>query len=209
MLLLLVLAVIAALLRRRFGPASFHAGPMWWSVLLWCVFTVYWSAAAKNSAAAKKSESGDSRRVHVLLLNVALLLVLIPVPGLRQRFLPVSTIVAVVGLAIQTAFGFLGVWARRHLGANWSGEITIKVEHELIRTGPYRFVRHPIYTAMLGMFAGSAIVSGEVRALIGLALGIIAYWRKIRLEEKNLEEAFGAAWSDYRVRTRALIPGLL
>lgn len=181
---------------------------MLWSIAIWCVFTVYWSAAARNSAAAKKSESERSRRMHVLMVNIGLLLVLIPVPGLRQRFLPDSMPIAAAGLAIQIAFGFLGVWARRHLGSNWSGEITIKVDHRLVRTGPYRKVRHPIYTAMLGMFVGTAIVSGELHALIGTALGAFAYWRKIRLEERNLEEAFGPAYAAYRRETWALLPGV-
>ncbi|HTA41909.1 MAG TPA: isoprenylcysteine carboxylmethyltransferase family protein [Bryobacteraceae bacterium] len=128
------------------------------------MFTLYWSAAAKKSSAAKKSESRESRQWHVLLVNVALLLIVVPVPGMRQRFLPVSAILVGVGLAVQIASGLLGVWARRHLGANWSGEITIKVDHSLIRTGPYSRLRHPIYTAMLGMFAGSAIPRANLGA---------------------------------------------
>lgn len=181
---------------------------MWWSVVIWCVFTVYWDIAARNSAAAKKSESGSSRRLHLLMVNAGLLLVLIRVPGLRQRFLPNWMPIVAAGLTIQTAFGFFGVWARRHLGVNWSGEIAIKVDHRLVRTGPYRKIRHPIYTAMLGMFVGTAIVSGELHALIGTALGAFAYWRKIRLEEKNLEEAFGPDYAAYRRESWALLPGL-
>ena len=94
------------------------------------------------------------------------------------------------------------------MGAHWSGEITIKVDHQLIRTGPYRLIRHPIYTAMLGMFVGTAIVSGQTHALLGLALAIIAYWRKIRMEEANLNDAFGDAYRDYRRETWALVPGV-
>jgi protein-S-isoprenylcysteine O-methyltransferase Ste14 len=104
----------------------------------WVLFTGYWSVAAKNSSPAKSAESRKSRRVHELLVNAALLLVVLPV-----------FYVVCAGLCIQTASGMLGVWARRHLGSYWSGEIAIRVDHRLIRSGPYRFVRHPIYTAML------------------------------------------------------------
>jgi protein-S-isoprenylcysteine O-methyltransferase Ste14 len=103
----------------------------------------------------------------------------------------------------------LGVWARRHLGCYWSGEIAIKVDHRLIRSGPYRFVRHPIYTAMLGMFAGTAVVSGQLHAALGLAMAGFAYWRKIRLEEANLRKAFGPEYDAYRRATGSLVPKLL
>lgn len=103
----------------------------------------------------------------------------------------------------------LGVWARRHLGSHWSGEITIKVDHRLIRSGPYQFVRHPIYTAMLGMFVGTAFVSGQLHALLGLGMAVFAYGRKIRLEEANLQKAFGAEYDAYRRDAGALVPRLL
>jgi protein-S-isoprenylcysteine O-methyltransferase Ste14 len=184
--------------------------PMLLSAAEWAVFTLYWSVAAKNSSPAKSAESRNSRRVHELLVNLALLLVVFPVPGSpSRRFLPDALYVVCAGLCIQTASGMLGVWARRHLGSNWSGEIAIKVDHRLIRSGPYRFVRHPIYTAMLGMFVGTAIVSGQLHAALGLAMAVFAYWRKIRLEEANLRKAFATAYDAYRRDTGALVPRLL
>jgi protein-S-isoprenylcysteine O-methyltransferase Ste14 len=182
--------------------------PLAVSVIGWVVFTAYWSHAARNSAADRSRESQKSRQVHELLLNLGLLLILVPIPGLKQPFLPSSPIYPAAGLAVQLAFGLLAVWARRHLGANWSGPIAIKVDHRLIRSGPYRFVRHPIYTAMLGMFFGSTVVSGQVHALFGMALGVVAYRRKIRMEEDALQIAFGAEYEDYRRHSWALFPGL-
>lgn len=175
----------------------------------WAFFILYWEAAAKNSSPAKSSESRKSRRVHELLLNAAFLLVIVPVPGLRQRFLPDVPFAVWAGLGVQTASGALGIWARRLLGRHWSGEITIKIDHELIRSGPYRFVRHPIYTAWLGMFAGTALASGQMHALLGFAMAAFAYWRKIRLEEANLRRAFGPEYEAYRRDTRALVPWIL
>ena len=175
----------------------------------WSLFILYWDASAKNSSAAKVSESRKSRRVHELLLNTALLLAIIPVPGLRQRFLPDASAVVWAGLVLQSGALALGVWARRVLGRHWSGEITIKVDHELIRSGPYRSVRHPIYTAWLGMFAATAIVYGQAHALLGFAMAAFAYWRKIRLEEANLRNAFGEEYDAYRRETWALVPWVL
>ncbi|HLW77617.1 MAG TPA: isoprenylcysteine carboxylmethyltransferase family protein, partial [Bryobacteraceae bacterium] len=141
-----------------------------------------------------------------LLLNGALLLLFISIPGLRARFVPATAAAAIAGLAIQAAAIAFAIWARRHLGKHWSGEITIKVDHQLIRSGPYRLLRHPIYTGWLGSFVGSAIASGEIHALLGLGLVMFAYWRKIRLEETNLDEAFGAEYSAYKRQTWALVP---
>jgi protein-S-isoprenylcysteine O-methyltransferase Ste14 len=107
---------------------------------------------------------------------------------------------------LQAAFFLLAWWSRRHLGRNWSGNVRIAEEHELIRSGPYRFVRHPIYTAMLGMALGTTIVSGQYHSLLGLLIVGIAYWRKIRIEEAALGEAFGAEYDEYRRKSWALIP---
>jgi len=182
--------------------------PLWASVVGWLLYSIYWEAAAKNAAPIASAESRGSRRLHVFLVNAALLLIFVPVPGLRQRYLPTSPLVIAAGLAIQAMGLLLAVWARRHLGRNWSGEIAIKVDHKLVRSGPYRVVRHPIYTAMLGMCAGSAVVIGELHAVVGLVMAVFAYGRKVRLEEANLIESFGADYRVYRDATWALLPGL-
>jgi protein-S-isoprenylcysteine O-methyltransferase Ste14 len=178
------------------------------SMVPWVLFSIYWEIAAKNSSPAVSSESKFSRAVHVVLGNAALLAMIVQIPGLNQRFLPDIMIVKLVGLAAECAGLALAIWARRVLGRNWSGEITIKADHELIRSGPYGVVRHPIYTALLAMYTGTAIVSGQLHALVGLAIGIFAYLRKTRLEEANLVNAFGEKYGAYRADTWALVPGV-
>jgi protein-S-isoprenylcysteine O-methyltransferase Ste14 len=176
-------------------------------IAAWALFGLYWEAASKNSAPAKRSESSGSRAVHVFLVNVALIAELAPIHGFG-RLLPVSPLVMGIGLAIEFAGLLFAVWARRHLGRNWSGEITIKEDHQLIRTGPYRRLRHPIYTGLLGMYLGLLLVTGEWLAVIGFAVVVFAYWRKIQLEEANMNAAFGAEYEAYRRSTWALAPGL-
>ncbi len=171
------------------------------------IFSLYWEVAARGTAPASRSESHASRGVHVILTNVALLLAIAPIIGIG-RFLPVSPLAMSAGLVVEAIGLALAIHARRHLGRYWSGEITIKIDHELIRSGPYGRLRHPIYTGLLTMYAGTALVTGEWLAIVGLAIAVFAYWRKIRLEEANLTLAFGAAYEAYRRGTWMLVPGL-
>jgi protein-S-isoprenylcysteine O-methyltransferase Ste14 len=185
-----------------------YGWPMWTSIAMWCVIEIYWDVAKKNIAPETDSESRRSRWLHLLLCSAAQVLIFLPIHGLRQRFLPASAIVDAVGLTLN-AFGLvLAIWSRRCLGRYWSGKITIKVDHQLIRSGPYRLIRHPIYTALLSLYLGTAIVSGELHALIGWVLVLIAYLRKIRLEEKNLLKAFGEEYRSYQGESWALLPGV-
>jgi protein-S-isoprenylcysteine O-methyltransferase Ste14 len=142
-----------------------------------------------------------------LLLNAALILLFWPAPGLTGWFLPMSFhFLVAVGASVPAAFVLLAIWARRHLGLNWSAELRIASDHQLVRTGPYRILRHPIYTAMLGMFLGTAIASNQYHALVGLALLVVAYVRKTRLEEQILLQTFGGDYEAYRRDTWSLAP---
>jgi protein-S-isoprenylcysteine O-methyltransferase Ste14 len=210
----LVLMVIAGSLVWWVWPSRAPSANSSWfsptrvSALLWLGFTVYWARSAKNASTARSSESIKSRQVHVLLLNGSLLLLLIPFPGLTGRFEPDTPMLAALGAVIQSAFLAFAIWARRHLGRNWSGEVTVKVDHQLVQSGPYRFVRHPIYTAMAGMYAGSAVAIGEWHCVAAIAIMLFAYARKIGLEETALRGEFGEVYDDYRRKSWALIPPL-
>ncbi len=178
------------------------------AISVYVLFGVYWEIMAKNAAPSKSSESSASRGVHVALVNGAMLLEIFPIRGLG-RFVAASATIMTAGLVVEAMGIALAVWARRHLGRNWSGRIAIKEDHQLVRSGPYGLLRHPIYTALLAMYAGIAIVTGEWLAVIGFAMVTFAYWRKIRLEEKILGTAFGPAYETYRRETWALVPWVL
>ena len=98
------------------------------------------------------------------------------------------------------------VWAREHLGRNWSHSVTIKQGHELITTGPYAVVRHPIYTGFLTRFFGTAIALSQVRGLIGFALIFLVLWVKLRMEEQWMRSQFAEAYATYAHQTTALVP---
>jgi protein-S-isoprenylcysteine O-methyltransferase Ste14 len=109
---------------------------------------------------------------------------------------------------LALGLGF-AVWARVHLGRNWSNTVTLKRDHDLVRGGPYRLARHPIYTGALVAVLGTAIARGEWRGLLASAIVFAALWRKLGIEEKLLEEVFGDKYRSYRREVRALIPFVL
>jgi protein-S-isoprenylcysteine O-methyltransferase Ste14 len=176
------------------------------SILLWIVFSLYWTYAARNSGATSKGESTGSTATHQILLNVAMLLLILPIPGLMQQLLPASLAFEITGVVLQIGFIGLAAWARVHLGRNWAAEVRIAEGHELVKSGPYRWLRHPIYTAMLGMFVATAIATGQLHSVIATVLMAVVYQRKIRLEENILRETFGPQFDDYRRDTWALVP---
>ena len=125
---------------------------------------------------------------------------------LARRLAPITDTAAYVGLAITVAGLGLSVWARFHIGRNWSRLIELKEDHQLIRTGPYAIVRHPIYSGFMLATLGTAIAYGEVSGLIAFILILAAWGYKARLEEKVLIEHFGAEYQSYRTDVKGLIP---
>ena len=176
---------------------------------MWLSYFGYWWAMARNVKATERQESSPSRIVRLaLMVGAAVLLIAPSVPPsvLDERFLPLSDVCFWSGAAL-TACGLLfSVWARRHLGKNWSQAVTVKKDHELIQSGPYALVRHPIYTGLLLGFAGSAMALGEWRGLLAVSLVFGALWSKLRLEEKWMRAQFGESYEVYSRRVAALVP---
>jgi protein-S-isoprenylcysteine O-methyltransferase Ste14 len=132
-----------------------------------------------------------------------------PIPVLGERFLPMAAWPFWVGAAVTAAGLLFAVWARRHIGRNWSGIVTLKKDHELVTSGPYALVRHPIYTGLVLAFAGSAVARAEWRGVLAVVIVLWALWRKLRVEERWMREQFGDAYEAYRRRVSALIPFVL
>ena len=183
--------------------------PLWLCGALWACFEIYWSIQARGAAATKSAESPKSRAVHTRLFLAAIVLFFIDVRGFNGHWIPPAAWVTPAGVAVQSAGLAFAIWSRRTLGRHWSGELTIKEGHEIVKSGPYRFIRHPIYTGILGMGLGSAMTSNTWHALIGFAVMAFAYVRKIRMEERWLLDGFGGAYAEYKRGSWALIPGIL
>ena len=176
---------------------------------LWLSWAAYWWLASREAKPTERQEPIVSRLLHILpLLLACWLLWADRVPGhlLNERLFPWAPWEFWAGAA-TTAFGLVvAIWARVHIGRNWSGTVTIKQDHELVATGPYAHVRHPIYTGLLIALVGSAMARGEWRGVVAVALAWAALWRKVQLEEQWMIERFGNQYTIYRRRVPALIP---
>lgn len=179
-------------------------------VALWLCWAAAWTAAAIAVKPSARREPMLSRLLHLGPLAVAVLLLWgPPLAALRVRFVPSSRAIEWSGAALVAVGLLFTVWARVHLGTNWSGIVTVKRDHELVTSGPYALVRHPIYSGLVLAFAGSAIALGEARGVLAAAIVAASLWRKLRLEERWMSERFGGEYERYRDRVRALVPFVL
>lgn len=109
--------------------------------------------------------------------------------------------------SVLTLIGLLGaVWARMYLGRNWSGYVTYKEDQTLVTTGPYRYVRHPIYTSMILMFIGTILYNGSLFVSIFFIILAINFILRTRKEEEIMTRLFGEKYTNYMKRTKRLIP---
>lgn len=175
---------------------------------LWLAWLVYWGLSARDVKPTRWQESGASRLLHRGPLIIAMVLLAFPnsMPAaIRGRFLPPGRLFPVLGtITLAAGLGF-SVWARRHLGRNWSAHVVVKEDHALVRTGPYRRVRHPIYTGILLAFFGMAVVVGEWRALVAFAAAAASFAIKAHLEEQQMLPLF-PEYAEYRRETAAIVP---
>jgi len=179
---------------------------------MWFSWVVYWWVASRDVKSTVRRESLSSRLLHIVPLAIAVLLLSArraPIAVLGERFMPLAEWPFWLGLLLTAGGLLFTIWARLHLGKNWSGTVTIKKGHELITTGPYALVRHPIYTGLLLAFLGSALALGEWRGVLAFALAAAALWLKLRIEERWMRQQFGDAYQVYSQRVATLIPFVL
>ena len=176
---------------------------------VWIAFLVYWQIKAVKTKTTQRLEPAASRILRTLAFVIVIVLLSttrIPLPWLYRQLWPRGLSPFWIGAAVTVAGLLFAVWARQHLGTNWSRSVTIKQGHELIATGPYALVRHPIYTGILAGFLGTAIALAQVRGFIALALVFLVFWIKLRMEEKWMRSQFGETYATYAHRTAALVP---
>jgi protein-S-isoprenylcysteine O-methyltransferase Ste14 len=179
----------------------------WTNAGLWIAWCIYWFVAARFTAATKTAESYFERAQHVLPLTLGLFLIFHDphAPFLYGRlYEPMPW--EVVGTAVTAAGLLFAVWARLFLGKYWSGNVTVKEGHRLIRSGPYQLVRHPIYTGFVTGAIGSAITMGTVDAFVGAAIVAVTCVLKIRREERVLTAEFGGEYSQFKRELPMLVP---
>lgn len=178
---------------------------------LWIAWTLYWWISARGVKVDRRREALASRLGHILPLIAAAALLIpdrLPLGLLERHLLRRSFGLYLAGVALTAAGLLFTVWARVHLGRNWSGTVTIKEEHELVDDGPYRIVRHPIYTGLLVAFIGCALARDNWGGVLAFLIVFMALWRKLKLEERWMVETFGDTYIHYRERVPALVPRL-
>ena len=178
-------------------------------VILWLAWIAYWIAAARQTAANRRTETlltGASYRIPLLIGVILMVLSNLSVPGIGFSLWPLNPFILGVAVILTIAGLSFAVWARLHLGKYWSGRITLKVDHRVIQTGPYAWVRHPIYSGLILALLGTAISRGTVQAFLGFAFMLVSFLRKLTLEENWLRSHFGTEYQLYQKRVRALIP---
>ncbi len=177
--------------------------------LPWVAFLVIRFIAAFKTRSNEKRESSASRYFVMVLMILGYYCLFgsaIPIVFLHKRFVPSTLLVVIVG-GVMTWLGIgLCLWARYHLAENWSARVTIKVGHELIRTGPYSYFRHPIYSGLLLAAMGTAIAFGEIRGLLGVGFILTGFLIKANKEEKMLIAQFGSSFEEHRQHTGFLLP---
>jgi protein-S-isoprenylcysteine O-methyltransferase Ste14 len=177
---------------------------------LWMIFALYWLGSAFKRKKTKKREDPFQRLLYVLPLVAAFYLLRSnALYGLlATRFVPDTAAVEWIAVGLTAAGVGIAIWARWHLGSNWSGVVTLKEGHELIRTGPYRSIRHPIYTGILLAILGTAVAIGEVRGLVALSIAWASFYTKARREESFLVQEFGPRFTEHQQHTGMFLPRL-
>jgi protein-S-isoprenylcysteine O-methyltransferase Ste14 len=176
--------------------------------LAWVVWILWWTITAFTTKRSAWRDTAGSQFGYRWPLALAWILAFGPpwLPSFLFTHLWESTAATrSAGAALVVAGLAFSIWARQHLGRNWSGIVTIKSDHNLIRTGPYRYVRHPIYTGLVVALIGTALSQADWRGPIMIVAAVYSFVVKIRVEERVMSETF-PEYTEYRRQTAALFP---
>ena len=177
----------------------------------WIAFILYWIVSAQKVKAIAEKQSLSSALKHRIPVGLGWFLLAIHglPPPFDLRVTPRTDTTQIIGAAICMAGLFVTLWARWTLAGNWSSDVTFKRGHELVKAGPYRYARHPIYTGLLIMCLGTALDIGHLRGWLGLLAMSIGFWIKLTQEEELLLRHFPDDYPVYRRQVKALVPFII
>jgi protein-S-isoprenylcysteine O-methyltransferase Ste14 len=187
-------------------------------VTTWCLqgIGIVWLLAAGYFAVRRPGPAKDRlRQFAVTLFPEPWLIVGVPVVLVVLRLVPGSwwrslewwnPALAVLGTLCVALSAALMLWARWVLGAMWAGRPLVQDQHELCTAGPYRLVRHPIYTGIAGLVLGGALVAGFGRMVLVLPVTLVFLAWRVRVEDRLMTATFGDRFRTYRSSVRALLP---
>jgi protein-S-isoprenylcysteine O-methyltransferase Ste14 len=175
----------------------------------WYVFMIYWGVSAFRVKATQAMEPLAARLYTMGAIAAVFFLLFsdrFSSGRLAHRFLPPAQWLDLAAIVFTYAGIGLAIWARWNLGQNWSARVTVKVDHELIRSGPYARLRHPIYSGLLLAVIGIALMIGEVRGLVAVAVIAVVHSLKAKREEALMLATFGDKYRDYSREAGFLLP---
>ncbi|HFK5528790.1 TPA: isoprenylcysteine carboxylmethyltransferase family protein [Elizabethkingia anophelis] len=180
----------------------------------WLIVLAYWFISGFSAKKVEHQETFFKRFIQYWLPLIIAILLLGPGDWyghtwLRENFIEHTNLVGIIGLSISVIGAIIACVSRYILGKNWSLSVQRKEDHQLIQNGIYKLIRHPIYTGLLLLFTGNAIIVGDYRAIIAVLIVFVSLWLKLKKEEKILTETFGTKYTEYIKQTKALIPYLL
>lgn len=182
--------------------------------IIYAIIVLYWTISA-ISAKQVKSQEPFLKRFLLYWFPILVALALMG-PGkwygdsmLRKNFVEHTNTVGLIGLSLAAIGAGFALWSRIMLGKNWSLAVQQKEDHELIKTGPYKIVRHPIYSGLLLLFIGHGLIVGDYRAILAVVIVFVSFWFKLKKEEAALTDLFGDRYTQYKSETKAIIPFLL
>jgi len=184
----------------------------WVVAICWVTFGIVWIVGAFTAKRAAEGQRGWRRWAYGVALAVLLLIVTWQLSGLTTdaTLWPMSLAVLVSADLITIIGLMIAIWARVALGVYWSGNVVVKEEHVIVERGPYRVVRHPIYSGVLLMLVGTALWWRRSVGLVTCAVALAGFIIKARLEERLLSEHFPIEYGRYKARVkRALVPWIL
>jgi protein-S-isoprenylcysteine O-methyltransferase Ste14 len=179
------------------------------SSYVWMALCAVWLLLSFSTKRTVQKQTAKSRIRYVVLLILGCFLIFYTGPAngwFDARLFPMTFATALAGFIMVCLGITFSIWARLILGSNWSGVVTIKQDHTLIRRGPYSIVRHPIYTGILFGMLGSAMQYGLLRSFLGVALLGFGFWIKSLTEETFMVQQFGQEYLRYRKQVGALVP---
>jgi protein-S-isoprenylcysteine O-methyltransferase Ste14 len=176
----------------------------------WGVGIAFWILSAFSVKRTREQQPLRQRLFYFVLTAAAAILLngSARITNWNRAVLPHTVATGILGDFLLFVGLFIAIWARITLGGNWSARVTLKENHELIQRGPYRVVRHPIYSGLLLMILGTAILIGQMGGFFVLAFSFCGLWVKLRREEALLTKHL-AGYSEYMRRTKALVPFVL
>jgi len=168
----------------------------------WAAFWIYWFVAAFS---IKRGRVAWSHELRIRVVLLVLTILLIKLGAFRNHGLNTNPLRAGVGLLLFADGLAFAIWARVHLGRNWGSPMSRKNDPELVTSGPYRLVRHPIYSGILVATAGTAVALSWAW-LIAVALAAVYFVYSATVEEGYLTEHFPDTYPAYKRSTKMLVP---